>query len=149
MKLMLRIGASCVLSLLGGQLNGALHDETLISELLSGFKESVLAQDVDRFGSLFSKKHSDAQPATRQNVREVMTALMDSQALYRLEMPIEEAKTVVNDDGTASVFPVKIRGPNLNVTQRFTLVKEEGFWLIFSIEIVEGHWLTVRAPAGS
>lgn len=148
MKPMLRIGATCVLSLLGGQLNGAMNDETLISELLNGFKESVLAQDVDRFVSLFSENHSDAQATSRENVREIMTTLMDSDALYNLELPIEEAKTVINDDGTATVFPVKIRGPNLNVTERFTLVKEEGAWWISNIEIVEGHWLTVRAPAG-
>jgi hypothetical protein len=147
MKPMLKIGAMCVLSLLGSQLNGAaLNDETLISELLNGFKESVLAQDTGRFESLF---HSDAQTTTRQNVREVMTILMDSDALYNLELPIEEAKTVINDDGTATVFPVKIRGPNLNVTERFTLVKEEGSWLVSNIEIIEGHWLTVRAPADS
>ena len=146
MKPMLKIGATCVLSLLGGQLNGtALNDEILISELLNGFKESVLAQDMDRFESLF---HSGAQATTRQNVREVMTILMDSDALYNLELPIEEAKIVINDDGTATVFPVKIRGPNLNVTERFILVKEEGAWWISNIEIVEGHWLTARAPAG-
>ncbi len=148
MKPMLRIGATCVLSLLAGQLNGAMNDETLISELLNGFKESVLAQDIDRFVSLFSENHSDAQATSRENVREVMTTLMDSDALYNLELPIEEAKTVINDDGTATVFPVKIRGPNLNVTERFILVKEEGAWWISNIEIVEGHWLTARAPAG-
>ena len=117
MKPMLRIDATCVLSLLGGQLNGAMNDETLISELLNGFKESVLAQDIDRFVSLFSENHSDAQATSRENVREVMTTLMDSDALYNLELPIEEAKTVINDDGTATVFPVKIRGLWIDLDQ--------------------------------
>ena len=76
-----------------------------------------------------------------------MTALMDSDALYNLEIPIEEAKTVMNDDGTATVFPVKVTGPNLNVTERLTLVKDAGSWLISNIEIIEGHWQTVQAPA--
>ena len=122
---------------------------TLISELLNSFKKSVLAQDVDRFVSLFSENHLNVQEGgtARQNLREVMTALMDADALYNLELSIEEADTVMNDDGTATVYPVKVAGPNLNVTERLTLVKEEGSWLISNIETVEGHWQTVQAPA--
>ncbi len=149
MKAMKTIGirVACLLSLLGCQLSEE-RDETLISELLNSFKESVLAQDVDHFASLFSDNHFNVQGTTLRNAREIMTALMDSDALYNLAIPIEEATTVMNDDGTATVSPVKVAGPNLNVTERFTLVKEEGSWLISNIEITEGHWQTVQAPSG-
>lgn len=148
MKAMKKIGirVTCLLSLLGCQLNEG-RDEALVSELLNSFKESVLTQDIDRFASLFSDNHFYVQGTTRRNAREIMTALMDSDALYNLEIPIEEATIVMNDDGTATVFPVKVTGPNLNVTERFTLVKDAGSWLISNIEIIEGHWQTVQAPA--
>ena len=139
---------TCVLSLLGCQLAWGSGDGILIAQLLNNFKESVLAQDIDRFGSLFSERQSDAQDEPGQNVREVMTALMDARALYDIQVPIEQARTVMNDDGTATVFPVKATGLNLDVTERFTLVKEDGAWLISNIEIVEGHWQTVLAPGG-
>ena len=149
MKAMLKIGIriACLLALLGSQLNGGLPDETLISEFLNSFRQSVLAQDHDSFVSLFSDNESDAKGTARQSAREIMIALMDSGALYNLELPIKEANTVMNDDGTATVFPLRATGPNLNVTERLILVKEDGVWLISSIEIVEGHWQTVRAPA--
>ena len=71
MKTMLKlgVGVTCVLLLMGCQLIGGPSDETLISELLDTFKESLLAQDVDRAMSLFSE--SLAVPATKQDLRAI------------------------------------------------------------------------------
>ncbi len=136
MKTMLKlgVGVTCVLLLMGCQLIGGPSDETLISELLDTFKESLLAQDVDRHMSLFSESLAvPGQVATKQDLR----ALWDSGGLDNVEISIDEAKIVMNDDGTATVSAVKVTAPDGDSMQTYTLVKEEGSWLISVIELVE------------
>ena len=125
MKAMLElgVGVTCVVLLTGCQLIGGPSDETLISELLDTFKESLLAQDVDRNMSLFSESLAvQGQVVTKQDLRE----LWKSGVFDNSEISIDEAKIVMNDDGTATVSGVKVKAPDGDSMRTYTLVKEEG-----------------------
>ncbi len=123
-------GVTCVLALLGcqlaGQLDGSPSDEALISELLNALKESFLDQDIDRIMSLFSEDYLHADmPRDQAGYRLFMTALKESGGMDNLEVGIDKAKIVMNDDGTATVSPVRM-GMQDN---QFTVVKEGNAWL--------------------
>ena len=133
MKTMMNIGAGVAIALLlfGCQLTRGPSDETLILDLLTTFKESVETQDLDRLVSVFSENiEVSGQVIDRQGLRSAMAA----GALDNVGVSIDE-EIVINDDGTANAS-VRIAAPAANITERFTLSKESGSWLISVIEIV-------------
>ena len=134
MKTMLKIGVGVtfVLLLLGCQLTRGPTDEMLISEFLNTFKESVETQDMDRLMSVFSDSIEVAgQVIDKQGLR----AAMEAGGLDNVEVSIDDSKSVINDDGTATVS-LGIAAPMGNITEKFTLYKEGDAWLISVIEII-------------
>lgn len=137
MKTMLKIavGVTCVLWLSGCQLFGGPSDETLVQETMSSFQESLLAQDVDAVLELYSENYSDAQGTTKSAVRTFLTAMSGGDGAAGLKLTIDEAVIVMNEDGTATATPVKLAAQGFNITATVTFTKEEGSWLISSMEM--------------
>ena len=110
MKTMLKIavGVTCVLWLSGCQLFGGPSDETLVQETMSSFQESLLAQDVDAVLALYSENYSDAQGTTKSAVRTFLTAMSGGDGAAGLELTIDEAVVVINDDGTGVVQSMEV-----------------------------------------
>ena len=142
MKSMLKIGVgvTCVLLQLGcgPAPSGTPSDETLISddqtlilEVLDTYTQSLVAKDIDRCLSLVSEYYSDPQRETKDAVRESLIAAKDAGELDDLKVSIDEVKIVIDGEGIeATASPVNIR----DGIWTFTLVKEEGSWLIIGGE---------------
>lgn len=128
------VGLAIVLSLLACQTTGGPSDEILLAQLLDSVKESLVTQDIDRFMSLYSENYSDSQGANKQAIRDNIGGIMATGALDGIEISLEDATIVLNDDGTASASQVKVMGSGFSITLSYTFVKEEGSWLILSAE---------------
>ena len=138
MKTMLKIGlgVACVLWLTGCQLFGGASDETLVAETLSSFQESLLARDVDGIMALYSENYSDAQGTTKSAVRTFLSTMSGSAGPSGLQLTIDEVQIVINDDGTATANPVKLAAQGFNINASLVFTKEEGAWLISSMQML-------------
>ncbi len=136
MKTLLKIGvgAALLLSLIGCQMMG---DERLISQTLNDFEESLLAKDIDKIMTYYSDSYSDVQGMNKVALRQILTGFKDSGGLDGLEISTDDAVVVINDDGTATVGPMTIKSGQFNVTQTYTLVKENGAWLFSTVDTVQ------------
>ena len=114
--------------------SSAQSDETLILEMLDTFGERVIALDIDGAMSMVSENYSGPEGETKQRTREILNAMKDSGGFDNIEWSIDE-KIVMNDDGTA-IVTVRLRSPDDNLTERITVSKEEGSWLVSRIEIL-------------
>ena len=139
MKAILKIGvgATFVLSLIGCQLMGPPSDEQLISDMLMSFEESLMAKDIDLIMSHYSETYSDLQGINKQALKQILGGIKDSGGLDNLEISSDDAEVTMKDDGMAIVGPLKIKAGQFNVTQTYTLVKEEGSWLFSNVETVQ------------
>ena len=115
--------------------SSAQSDETLILETLDTFAKRVIAQDIDGAMSLISESFSGLEGETKQSSRETMNAMKDAGGLDNIEVSIDEASIVMNNAGTATVT-VRVMSPDADISERLTLSKEEGSWLVSSIEIL-------------
>lgn len=125
------LGVTCVLLLFGCQPAEDPSDEALVSEVLNTYTQSLVAKDIDRCLSQVSEYYSDPEHTTKEEMRDFLIAAKDSGDLDNLEVSIDEVKIVISEDGTeATASPVKIR----DAIWTFTLVKDEGAWLILDGE---------------
>ena len=136
MKTMMKIGvgATLLLSLIGCQMMG---DERLISQTLSDFEESLLAKDIDQIMTYYSDSYSDVQGMNKVALKQILTGFKDSGGLDGLEISTDDAVVAINGDGTATVGPMTIKAGQFNVTQTYTLVKEDGAWRFSSVDTVQ------------
>ncbi|MCZ6617710.1 MAG: hypothetical protein O7E57_06215 [Gammaproteobacteria bacterium] len=139
MKTVLNIGAvaALLLSLTGCQLIGQPSDEKLILRMLNTFEESLMAQDIDLVMSHYSEGYSDFRGMNKQTLRQILTTIKESGDLNDLKISTGEAKAVVNDEGIGTVGPMMVKTVQFNVTQTYTVVKEDGSWLISTVQSVQ------------
>ena len=137
MKTTLKIGlgVACVLWLFGCQLTSGPSDEALVQGALSSFQESLLANDVDGVLALYSENYADAQGTTKSAVRTFLTAMSGAGGAAGLQLTIDEAEIVIKDDCTGTATPVKLVAQGFNITATITFTKEEGTWLITSMDM--------------
>ena len=132
--LKISVGATLLLSLIGCQITG---EERLISQTLSDFEESLLAKDIVKIMTYYADSYSDVQGMNKVALRQILTGFKDSGGLDGLEISTDDAVVVMNDNGTATVGPMTIKAGQFNVTQTYTLVKEDGAWLFSTVDTVQ------------
>ncbi len=115
--------------------SSAQSDETLILEMLDTVAKRTIAGDIDGAMSLVSENYSGPEGETKQGARENLNALKDSGGLDNVEYSIDEASIVINNDGTATATG-RVVVFDEGISERLTLSKQEGSWLVSRIEIL-------------
>lgn len=134
-----------VLSVLAGALTLALvcgcaglqkgpTDEEQIAALISGWRDAMLAQDIDKIMVAFSENFTHSEAPDKAALKDFLQSAIDMGYIEGAEIAIDEAKTTI-EGTTATVYPIALRSAAGEVTLELTLTKEEAGWLITTMDI--------------
>jgi ketosteroid isomerase-like protein len=91
---------------------------------MNGWKQAIIAQDVDAIMAGYSEDFSSERVDSKEQMREFMQRAIDDGWLENIDINLEIAQLTISDD-TAEFTPVEIIGDEGEMEIDFTLKKED------------------------
>lgn len=107
-------------------------DEELIRLTLEKMKEALETQDLDLLFETVSEDFEHVQVGGKDNARAMLQMALEMGYGDDGEVSLDDMEIEMNDDGTATVYPVDLSSPQGQVAVEITLKKEGDAWLILT-----------------
>ncbi|MGI6138716.1 MAG: hypothetical protein ACOYI9_06735 [Candidatus Hydrogenedentales bacterium] len=108
-------------------------DAEMIQSTLDNMKVALESKNIDLLMSTFSEDFYHPEVGGKAEGRELLQAAIDAGYLDDGVVTFEDMEIEMNEDGTATVYPVDLAGPPGAVSIELKLKKEEGGWLILEL----------------
>lgn len=133
-KLTILMSAAVVMALvIVGCQTGASPEEAVASQL-EAFKQAMLDEDIDAIMVTYSEDFEHYEWGDKEGARDFMQQAIDMGYTEGMEVLIDDAEIVMQDDGTAQVYPVDLSGAFGTVTLELTFAEKDGEWLITGLD---------------
>lgn len=107
-------------------------DEELIKLTMEKMKEALETQNLDMLFETVSEDFEHPQVGGKDNARVMLQMGLDMGYADDGEVSLEDMEITMNEDGTATVYPVDLSSPQGQVAIEITLKKEGDAWLILT-----------------
>ncbi len=104
-------------------------DEELVSTTMAEWKAAMAAKDMDKLMATFSDNYVSTRGTGKDSMREFMTRAFERGFLDSVEVKIEDAEIIIEDD-KATYGPVEFVSDRGTFKLEYKLQKEDGAWLI-------------------
>ncbi len=109
-------------------------DDELVAATVEGWREAMVAGDIDRVMATYSEEFSCFDAPDRGAIRAYLSGLLEQGALEGVEVFVDRAEAT-REGEVYRVFPVEMVLANGSLTvSRLTLREEDGAWLIVNQE---------------
>lgn len=116
-------------STLGNQMS----DEDMIKQTIGNMKTALETKDIDLLMGTFSDDFYHPEVGGKEEGREMLQTAIDAGYADDGEVFLEDMAITMNEDGTATVYPIDLSGPPGSISVELTLKKEETGWLIVEV----------------
>ncbi len=133
-KLAILMGSVAMMAVvLAGCATGASPEEAVAAQL-EAFKQAMLAEDIDAIMATYSDDFEHYEWGDKEGARDFMQQAIDMGYTEGMEVITEDAEIVLQDDGSAQVYPVDLSGAFGTVTLELTFADKDGEWLITGLD---------------
>lgn len=110
-----------------------MSDEDMIKETVGKLKVALETLDIEILMDTFSEDFYHPEVGDKEEGREMLQMGMDAGYADDGEVYIEDMEITMNDDGTASVYPIDLSGPPGSISVELVLQKEDDGWYIITV----------------
>ena len=112
---------------------GKMSDEEMIQDTVARVKTSLETKDLDMLMATFSNDFYHPQVGGKEEGRAMLQMAMDEGYADNGQVFIDDMEITMNDDGTATVYPIDLSGDPGSISVELKLKKEEAGWLIVEV----------------
>lgn len=110
-----------------------MSDEDMIKATAANLKVALESMDIDLLMAVFSDDFYHPETGNKEESREMLQMGMDAGYLEDGEVYLDDMEIEMNDDGTATVYPIDLAGPPGAISIEIVLQKDKDGWLITTI----------------
>lgn len=110
-----------------------MSDEDMIKATVGKMKTALEALDIDMLMETFSEDFYHPEVGNKAEGREMLQMGIDAGYADDGEVFIDDMEITMNDDGTASVYPIDLSGPPGSISVELVLKKEADGWYIVTV----------------
>ena len=107
-------------------------DQELIRMTMEKMKEALETQNLDLLFETISEDFEHPQVGGKDNARVMLQMALDMGYGDDGEVSLDDMEIEMNDDGTATVYPVDLSSPQGQVAVEISLKKDGDAWLILT-----------------
>ncbi len=108
-------------------------DEDMIRATVADLKTALETKDLDLLMTTFSDDFYHPEVGGKEEGREMLQTAIDAGYADDGEVFLDDMEITMNEDGTATVYPVDLSGPPGSVSVELTLKKEDAGWHIIGL----------------
>lgn len=112
---------------------GKMSDEEMIKDTVARVKTSLETQDLDMLMATFSDDFYHPQVGGKEEGRAMLQSAIEAGYAKDGQVLLEDMEITMNEDGTATVYPIDLSGEPGSVSVELKLKKEEAGWLIVEV----------------
>lgn len=110
-----------------------MSDEDMIKETVGKLKVALETLDIDMLMDTFSDDFYHPEVGDKEEGREMLQMGMDAGYADDGEVYIDDMEITMNDDGTATVYPIDLSGPPGSISVELVLQKDDTGWRIITV----------------
>jgi hypothetical protein len=127
------ICAMVAFAVIGCATGGGMSDEEMIRVTAGKVKTALEGRDLDLLMATFSEDFYHPEVGGKEEGRMMLEMAIDAGYADDGEVSLEDMQITINDDGTASVYPVDLSGPPGAISVELIMTKEGAGWLITAL----------------
>lgn len=135
-KAMCIVTLASVLAVFAGcaSLGKGASDEELIQQTLDQWTAGLVEKDMDKFAATISENFKARESDTKEDLVNFVQQGIDSGYFEDAAVSREDAEYVM-EEGKCDVYPIDLSSSMGSVSVGVILTKEEGKWLVSSLEV--------------
>jgi ketosteroid isomerase-like protein len=108
-------------------------DEDLIMDLVTQLKVALENKDIDGIMNTFSEDFYHHEVGGKEEGREMLQMALDAGYADNGEVSLDDMEIHMDEDGTASVYPIDLAADVGSISIEIVVKKEEAGWLILEV----------------
>jgi hypothetical protein len=110
-----------------------MSDEDMIKETVAKLKVALETLDIDMLMDTFSDDFYHPEVGNKEEGREMLQMGIDAGYADDGEVFTDDMEITMNDDGTATVYPIDLSGPPGSISVELVLKKDDIGWRIITV----------------
>lgn len=110
-----------------------MSNEDMIKQTVATMKTALETKDIDLLMTVFSDDFYHPEVGGKEEGRALLQMAVDAGYADDGEVFTDDMEISIKEDGTATVYPIDLSGPPGSISVELVLKKEEGGWLITTV----------------